>query len=122
GVLQQLRARVGVKLAGARRILYHQLERLQHVYGGSEPRISPRLRKLLDDACSEMSTLHDEYLSVEHLLLAMFNIRDGEVPHVLREAGLTRENVLQALTSIRGSQRVTDENPEGKYQALEKYG
>src|SRR5436305_11516365 len=52
----------------------------------------------------------------------MFNIRDGEVPHVLREAGLTRENVLQALTSIRGSQRVTDENPEGKYQALEKYG
>src|SRR5260370_8558863 len=47
---------------------------------------------------------------------------DGEVPHALREAGLTRENVLQALTSIRGAQRVTDANPEGKYQALEKYG
>src|SRR5205807_1287796 len=57
-----------------------------------------------------------------HMLLAMFNVSDGAVPHVLREAGLTRENVLQALTSIRGSQRVTDENPEGKYQALEKYG
>src|SRR5258708_17887851 len=52
----------------------------------------------------------------------MFNISDGEVPHALREAGLTRENVLQALTSIRGAQRVTDANPEGKYQALGKYG
>jgi len=122
GVVQQVVARVGGDLAAARRILDNELERMPHVYGGSEPGISPRLRKLLEDAWSEMSTFHDEYLSVEHLLLAMFNIRDGEVPHVLREAGLTRENVLQALTSIRGSQRVTDENPEGKYQALEKYG
>jgi len=122
GVVQQVIARVGGNLAAARRILDNELERMPHVYGGSEPGISPRLRKLLEDAWSEMSTFHDEYLSVEHLLLAMFNIRDGEVPHVLREAGLTHENVLQALTSIRGSQRVTDDNPEGKYQALEKYG
>ena len=122
GVVQQVVARVGGDLAAARRILDNELERMPHVYGGSEPGISPRLRKLLEDAWSEMSTFHDEYLSVEHLLLAMFNIRDGEVPHVLREAGLTHENVLQALTSIRGSQRVTDDNPEGKYQALEKYG
>jgi len=122
GVVQQVVAKVGGDLAAARRILDNELERMPHVYGGSEPGISPRLRKLLEDAWSEMSTFHDEYLSVEHLLLAMFNIRDGEVPHVLREAGLTRENVLQALTSIRGSQRVTDDNPEGKYQALEKYG
>src|SRR5438067_8943005 len=122
GVVQQVIAKVGGDLAAARRILDNELERMPHVYGGSEPGISPRLRKLLEDAWSEMSTFHDEYLSVEHLLLAMFNIRDGEVPHVWREAGLTRENVLQALTSIRGSQRVTDENPEGKYQALEKYG
>jgi len=122
GVVQQVIAKVGGDLAAARRILDNELERMPHVYGGSEPGNSPRLRKLLEDAWSEMSTFHDEYLSVEHLLLAMFNVRDGEVPHVLREAGLTRENVLQALTSIRGSQRVTDENPEGKYQALEKYG
>ncbi len=122
GVVQQVVAKVGGDLAAARRILDNELERMPHVYGGSEPGISPRLRKLLEDAWSEMSTFHDEYLSVEHLLLAMFNIRDGEVPHVLREAGLTLENVLQALTSIRGSQRVTDDNPEGKYQALEKYG
>src|SRR6266480_2034033 len=122
GVVQQVIAKVGGDLAAARRILDNELERMPHVYGGSEPGILPRLRKLLEDAWSEMSTFHDEYLSVEHLLLAMFNIRDGEVPHVLREAGLTLENVLQALTSIRGSQRVTDPNPEEKYEALEKYG
>ena len=122
GVVQQIIAKVGGNLAAAQRIINEELERMPHVFGGSEPSISPRLRKVLEDAWREMGTFHDEYLSVEHLLLAMFNIRDGEVPHVLREAGLTRENVLQALTSIRGSQRVTDENPEGKYQALEKYG
>jgi ATP-dependent Clp protease ATP-binding subunit ClpB len=52
----------------------------------------------------------------------MFNVSDGEIQHALREAGLTREKVMQALTSIRGAQRVTDANPEEKYQALEKYG
>jgi ATP-dependent Clp protease ATP-binding subunit ClpB len=122
GVVQQVIAKAGGDLDAAKRIINNELERMPHVYGGSEPGISPRLRKLLEDAWHEMSNFHDEYLSVEHLLLAMFNISDGEVQHALREAGLTRENVLQALTSIRGAQRVTDANPEGKYQALEKYG
>src|SRR5712691_7574733 len=122
GVVQQVIAKVGGNLAAAQRIVNEELERMPHVYGGSEPGISPRLRKLLEDAWREMDTFHDEYLSVEHMLLAMFNVRDGAVPRALRAAGLTRDNVLQALTSIRGAQRVTDPNPEGKYQALEKYG
>src|SRR3989441_509704 len=122
GLVPQVIAKVGGNLLTAQRTLNTELERMPHVYGGSEPGISPRLRKVLEGAWREMSALHDEYLSVEHLLLAMFNISDGGVPHVLREAGLTHENVLQALPSIRGSQRVTDDNPEGKYQALEKYG
>src|SRR2546423_7588886 len=122
GVVQQVIAKVGGNLAAAQRTINDELERMPHVYGGSEPGISPRLRKVLEDASREMSTFHDEYLSVEHLLLAMFNVSDGAVPRALRAAGLTRDNVLQALTSIRGAQRVTDQNPEGKYQALEKYG
>src|SRR5438874_4252408 len=122
GVVQQVVAKVGGDLAAARRILDNELERMPHVYGGSEPGISPRLRKLLENAWREMGSFHDEYLSVEHLLLAMFDISDGAVQRALRAAGLTRDNVLQALTSIRGAQRVTDANPEGKYQALEKYG
>src|SRR5213082_2788590 len=122
GVVQQVIAKVGGNLAAAQRIVHDELERLPHVYGGSEPGISPRLRKVLENAWREMGTFHDEYLSVEHMLLAMFDVNDGVVLRAMRAAGLTRDNVLQALSSIRGAQRVTDANPEGKYQALEKYG
>src|SRR5438874_4265378 len=122
GVVQQIIAKVGGNLAAAQRIINEELERMPHVFGGSEPSISPRLRKVLEDAWREMNNFHDEYLSVEHLLLAMFNTGDGTVQQALKSAGLTRDLVLKALTSIRGAQRVTDQNPEGKYQALEKYG
>ncbi len=122
GVTQQIIARVGGSLTAAQRMIAGEIERMPRAYGGSEPRFSPRLRKLLDDAWREMSNFHDEYLSVEHLLLAMFNTGAEPVQRVLKTAGLTRDNVLKALTSIRGAQRVTDQNPEGKYQALEKYG
>src|SRR5579883_765658 len=122
GVTQQIIAKVNGDLAAAQRMITNDIERMPRAYGGSEPSISPRLRKLLDDAWQEMNNFHDEYLSVEHLLLAMFNTGDGPVQRALRAAGLTRDNVLKALTSIRGAQRVTDQNPEGKYQALEKYG
>ncbi|HEX6479759.1 MAG TPA: ATP-dependent chaperone ClpB [Ktedonobacteraceae bacterium] len=122
GVVQQVIAKVGGNLEAARRIVNEELDRMPHIYGGSEPGISPGLRSLLENAWREMSNFHDEYLSVEHLLLAMFDVKDEAVQRALRAAGLTRENVMQALSSIRGSQRVTDENPEEKYSALEKYG
>ncbi|GHO42382.1 ATP-dependent chaperone ClpB [Ktedonospora formicarum] len=122
GVVQQVIEKGGGQLVAARHAINDAIERMPRVYGGSEPGISPRLRKVLEDAWSEMHTFHDEYLSVEHLLLALFNVSEGAVPRVLKTMGLTRDNVLQALTSIRGAQRVTDPNPEGKYQALEKYG
>src|SRR5205807_5740550 len=117
GVVQQIIAKVDGNLAAAQRMINANLERMPHVYGGSEPGISPRLRKLLEDAWREMSNFHDEYLSVEHLLLAMFDSNSDTAQRALRTAGLTRDNVLKALTAIRGSQRVTDQNPEGKYQA-----
>ena len=77
---------------------------------------------MLEEAWKEMANFKDEYLSVEHLLLAMFDGADNGAQRALRAAGLTRDLVLQALTAIRGSQRVTDQSPEEKYQALEKYG
>ncbi len=122
GVVQQIIQKVGGNLAEAKRMAASDIERMPRVYGGSEPGLSSRLRKVLEDAWREMSNFKDEYLSVEHLLLAMFGTDDEAARRALRTAGLTRDNVLQALTSIRGSQRVTDQNPEGKYQALEKYG
>src|SRR5260370_1072344 len=122
GVVQQIIQKVGGNLATAQRMVTADLERLPRVYGGSEPGISPPLRRLLENAWQEMGKFHDEYLSVEHMLLAMLDAGDEPVQRALKAAGLTRDVVLKALTSIRGAQRVTDQNPEGKYQALEKYG
>jgi ATP-dependent Clp protease ATP-binding subunit ClpB len=122
GVVQQVIQKVGGNPEMTRRQVTEDIERLPRAYGGSEPSISPRLRKLLEAAWKEMNNFHDEYLSVEHMLLAMFDIGDGSAQRILKAAGLTRDLVLKALSSIRGVQRVTDQNPEVKYQALEKYG
>src|SRR5579863_3922396 len=122
GVVQQIIQKVGGNATSAKHMVESEIERLPRVYGGNEPGISPRLRKVLEHAWREMSNFKDEYLSVEHLLLAMFDADDDNTLRALKAAGLSRDIVLQALTAIRGSQRVTDQNPENKYQALEKYG
>ncbi|GHO53179.1 ATP-dependent chaperone ClpB [Ktedonobacter robiniae] len=121
GVVPQVIQKAGGSTQAVLRRVEGDLDRLSRVYGGSDPGISPRLHKVLDDAWSEMGKFKDEYMSVEHLLLALFD-SDTEARKALQSAGLSRDSVLQALTSIRGAQRVTDQNPEGKYQALEKYG
>ena len=102
GVVQQIIQKVGGNLAEAKRMAANDIERMPRVYGGSEPGLSSRLRKMLEDAWREMSNFKDEYLSVEHLLLAMLGTDDEAARRVLRTAELTRDNVLQALTSIRG--------------------
>ena len=83
--------------------------------------VTPGLSRLLDRADTEARDLKDEYVSVEHLLLALLN-DDGPAGRMLRDAGLGREGVLGALQKVRGSQRVTSPNPEATYQALERYG
>ncbi len=122
GVVPQIIQKVEGNATEAKRLLESELERLPHVYGGSDPGLSQQLRRVLEDAWREMGNFKDEYLSVEHLLLALLESDNQTVQRVLRVAKLTRNSVLQALTSIRGSQHVTDQNPEEKYQALEKYG
>ncbi len=121
GIVPQVIQKAGGDVQAVQHVLDKELERLPRVYGGSEPSISQRLRKVLEDAWNEMNAFKDEYLSVEHLLLAMFKVEGGAL-QALRTGGLNRDMVLKALTAIRGAQRVTDQNPEGKYQALEKYG
>jgi len=120
GVVQQIIQKLGGNIRTAKHIVETEIERMPHVYGGSGPSISPRLRKVLEHAWDEMKKFKDEYLSVEHLLLAL--LEDDVTARILQSAGLTRDLVLKALTTIRGSQRVTDQNPEGKYQALDRYG
>jgi ATP-dependent Clp protease ATP-binding subunit ClpB len=98
------------------------LDRLPKVYAqGAEVRVGPALARVLDTAFREAETLTDEYVSTEHLLLALL---EGSTPasRVLRESGLGRDGVLAALADVRGRQRVTDPNPEETFQALERYG
>jgi len=121
GVTQQVIQKANGNLLAAQRLVEREIERLPRVYGASEPGISPRLRTVLENAWTEMNNFKDEYLSVEHMLLAMFDC-EGTVQQALQLAGLSRDQVLKALTSIRGAQRVVDQDPEGKYQALERYG
>ena len=94
------------------------LDRLPKV-SGAQIYASQRLSALLDAAWKIAQGLKDEYLSTEHLLLAIADEKKGDAGRILRETGLTRENILTLLQTIRGSQRVTDQEPEGKYEALE---
>ncbi|MDR1604451.1 MAG: ATP-dependent chaperone ClpB [Gracilibacteraceae bacterium] len=84
--------------------------------------VSGRLREVLLAAHDEMENFGDEYVSAEHLLLALLERGGGETEKLLRDQGVTREKLLAALKEIRGSQRVTGQNPEGSYAALEQYG
>src|SRR5579871_2512198 len=99
------------------------VNRLPRVQGGAQPGLSARLRSIFTSAEQEAERLKDEYVSTEHLLLAIAS-EGGRAPaaDALKKAGVTKDAIFQALTAVRGSQRVTDQNPEGKYQALERYG
>jgi len=120
GVVQQIIQKAEGNILTAKHIIETEIEGMPRVYGGTVPSISPRLHKVLENAWNEMKNFKDEYLSVEHLLLAL--LEDDVTAQALKSSGLNRDLVLRALTTIRGSQRVTDQNPEERYQALERYG
>ncbi len=123
GIVPTLLEKVNIPVGNLQAELTALLDRLAKLYGGaSQPSISPELRNAMVRAHEIMADMHDEYVSVEHLLLAMVDNRDNStVGRLLRRLGASKDAVLTALASIRGSQRVTDQNPEGKYQALERY-
>jgi len=117
-VLRQL----GADSAGISRQLTALLANRSKVYGANEPGMGRDLRDILTRAAKEAQNFMDDYISTEHLLLAIADAGKSEAAELLRSAGATRDAILKALSAVRGSQRVTDQNPEGKYQALERYG
>jgi ATP-dependent Clp protease ATP-binding subunit ClpB len=117
-LLQRLEVSPGPLAARLRAILDNRPKQV----GGGEPQVGNQLRAVLMSAFDEMSRLKDEYVSTEHLLLGILAQPGGEATRLLQEAGVTRDRVYSTLEAVRGSQRVTDPNPEDKYQALEKYG
>ncbi len=125
GITRPLLEKIGVPMDQLRDRLTSDLAQRPKVHGAAvDLRLSNELRSVLDDAEKEMSKLKDEFTSAEHYLLALSAAPLSGVPaaKVLKDLGVTRDKLMQALQQVRGSQRVTDQNPEGKYQALEKYG
>jgi len=116
GVARTLIERAGASVQALQPALVSAVERFPKVSGSGQPYLSPTLNKALEQAEKEAERLKDEYISTEHLLLALTDT------NALKDAGATHDALLKGLRQIRGNQRVTDPNPESKYQALEKYG
>ena len=106
--------------------LQQAVERLPRVSGpgagSGQVYVSPRVDEALRGAEAEAHRMKDEYVSVEHVLLALAGLKDGAVPEALRSVGLTRDKLLEAIAEVRGPHRVTSPNPEDSVQALEKFG
>ena len=98
------------------------VNRLTKVSGGGQLYVSNDLNKVLISAEDEAKAMGDEYVSVEHLFLAMLKQPDKTLKELFKQYGITRENFLQALSTVRGNQRVVSDNPEATYDTLEKYG
>ncbi|MEK6661602.1 MAG: ATP-dependent chaperone ClpB, partial [candidate division NC10 bacterium] len=123
GVVQPVLRKMGTNPAQVAQRLKEELRRLPQVSGVPQgpAYITPSLEKIVNAALSEAERLKDEYVSTEHLLLAIAEERGGAVGRLLRELGVTKDGIYAALQEIRGGQRVTDQAPEEKYQALERY-
>ncbi len=121
GVAGPLLQKAGADLSALRDALARKVEGFPRVTGGAEPGLSRRTLEVIRRADDEAKQLKDEYVSVEHYLLAMSR-HDREVAALLQQSGgVDHEKLLTALASVRGAQRITDPDPEGKFQALEKY-
>src|ERR687886_2633079 len=123
GVVPRILEKLGVAPNQVLNQLSAELDKLPKIYGGTQVSMSQRLRKIIQQAYEEANRLTDEYVSTEHLFLAITDDQEQSgAKRVLGSFGITREKVYSALTEVRGGQRVTDANPESKYQALERYG
>src|SRR5436190_11964597 len=121
GVVMPILQKLGVNLQTIAQDLADAVAKLPKVQGQSEIYISPALNRILEDAFKEADQFKDEYVSTEHLLIALSTAKSETAGRILQQNGVTKEAILKVLVSIRGSQKITDQNPEEKYQALQRY-
>ena len=122
GLARPLLEKLNVRIPEVEGLLEQELARRPKISGAAEQYLNADLRNVLNQAETEMTRLKDEYLSVEHFILALIDPPKTPAGRILQGLGVNRETVMKALQGLRGSQRVTDQNPEGKYQTLERYG
>jgi ATP-dependent Clp protease ATP-binding subunit ClpB len=121
GVAHTVLSKMGVSPDTIVREAAQALERLPKVTGAADVYLSPRTNALLENAFAQAAKMKDEFVSIEHIFLAIADEKSGDAHAILNRHGVTFEAILKALMDIRGSQRVTDPNPEEKYQALDKF-
>jgi ATP-dependent Clp protease ATP-binding subunit ClpB len=123
GIARAMLDKLGVSTNDISRELSNAIDMLPKVSGSTvgDAYISPRTKSVLDAAFSEAAKMKDQYVSIEHIFLAISDEKSGKAAGILRGKGVTRESILKVLMDIRGSQRITDPNPEEKYQALDKF-
>jgi len=123
GIVQPVLEKIGIGPQATLNDTYREIERLPKVSGGgaAQAAISKAANELLERSFKEAANFKDEYVSTEHLLLAITHLKRDAAQEILARHGATYDAILKALTSVRGSQKVTDQNPEAKYQALERY-
>ena len=122
GIVSPILEKIGIGPQSVLSSIYAEIDKLPKVSGeAAQATLANETNKLLDQAFKEASNFKDEYVSTEHLLLAITHLKRDKAQHILAQAGATYDAILKALTVVRGSQKVTDQNPEAKYQALERY-
>ena len=123
GIILPVLEKIGIGPQAVLSETYREIERLPKVSGGgaAQATLSKAANELLERAFKEAANFKDEYVSTEHLLLAITHLKRDPAQEILARQGATYDAILKALTSVRGSQKVTDQNPEAKYQALERY-
>ena len=121
GIVPAILSRLGVASGALAAETEKEIEKLPKVGGTSDHHLSAALKDLFDRSFREAEPFHDEFVSTEHLLLALAGNKSDPAGRILSRLGITHDAILKALVAVRGTQRVTDQNPEAKYQALERY-
>ncbi len=121
GVVLPILQKLGVNLPAIARDLADAMSKLPKVQGQTELYMSPALGRILEDSQKEADQFKDEYISTEHVLIALSDAKGEHVARLLQTHGITKDAILKVLVSIRGTQKITDPNPEEKYQALQRY-
>jgi len=122
GIVSATLKKLGADMRTLQREIERTLNGMPKVSGGTaQAYMTPRLNKVLEHSFEEAKRLKDDFVSAEHILISMTEDKDGPAGRILRSAGVTKDSIYKVLVEIRGSQRITDQNPEEKYQALEKY-
>ncbi|HSZ62700.1 MAG TPA: ATP-dependent chaperone ClpB [Terriglobales bacterium] len=124
GIVAPVLEKIGIGPQSVLSDIYKEIEKLPKVSGSAgpnQPTMSSQVNQLLEKAFKEADGFKDEYVSTEHMLLALTSLKRDPAQELLARYGATHDAILKALTAVRGAQRITDQNPEAKYQALERY-